>query len=177
MVGMWGTSYGAHTQADAAKLNPPALKTLVLNMGGLANGWHEKVRSGGAFELGQQLGWAFNQLEGTTKDPVIKKLFEKETAADWWEAMPLRKGLNPLSVSPSFEAYVINMITKSDYDDYWKSYRSNWYEHYDGTADIPMIHLSDWYDSYTGGTVKNFLALSRLKTSPMKLKLGPWTHG
>jgi putative CocE/NonD family hydrolase len=177
MVGMWGTSYGAHTQADAAKLNPPALKTLVLNMGGLANGWHEKVRSGGAFELGQQLGWAFNQLEGTTKDPVIKKLLENESAADWWEAMPLRKGLNPLSVSPSFEDYVINMITKTDYDDYWKGYGSNWSEHYDGTADIPMMHLSGWYDSYTGGTVQNFLALSKLKTSPMRLVLGPWTHG
>ena len=29
-VGMWGTSYGAHTQADAAKLNPPSLAAMVL---------------------------------------------------------------------------------------------------------------------------------------------------
>jgi len=35
-VGMWGTSYGAHTQADAAKLNPPNLKALLLNFGGFS---------------------------------------------------------------------------------------------------------------------------------------------
>ena len=42
-VGMWGTSYGAHSQANAAKLNPPHLKTIVLNMGGMSNGWNHKV--------------------------------------------------------------------------------------------------------------------------------------
>ena len=46
-VGMWGTSYGAHTQADAAKMNPANLKTLVLNFGGLHNGWEIKVRNHG----------------------------------------------------------------------------------------------------------------------------------
>ena len=30
-IGMWGTSYGAHTQADAAKLDPPGLTALLLN--------------------------------------------------------------------------------------------------------------------------------------------------
>jgi putative CocE/NonD family hydrolase len=176
-VGTWGTSYGAHTQADAAKLNPPALKTMVVNMGGLVNGWDEKVRSGGAFELGQQLGWAFSQLGNETTDPVVKKMLEKEKVEDWFEAMPVRKGLTPLAISPNFEQYVINMITKTDYDDYWKGYGQNWAEHYGTTADIPMLHLTGWYDSYTGGTVANYLALSKLKDSPMKLVVGPWTHG
>ena len=38
-VGMWGTSFAAHTQAGAAQYSPPSLKTLVINMGGLSNGW------------------------------------------------------------------------------------------------------------------------------------------
>ena len=58
-IGMWGTSYGAHTQADAAKLNPPALKAMLLNQGGMANAWDHAVRHGGAFELGRELTWAF----------------------------------------------------------------------------------------------------------------------
>ena len=29
-VGMWGTSYAAHVQAGAAKMNPPHLRTAVL---------------------------------------------------------------------------------------------------------------------------------------------------
>ena len=35
-VGMFGTSYGAHTQADAAKMNPPHLRALLLNQGGIS---------------------------------------------------------------------------------------------------------------------------------------------
>ena len=33
-VRMWGTSYAARTQADAAKMNPPSLRALLLNNGG-----------------------------------------------------------------------------------------------------------------------------------------------
>ncbi|MBI4521731.1 MAG: CocE/NonD family hydrolase [Gemmatimonadetes bacterium] len=176
-VGMWGTSYGAHTQADAAKLNPPSLKTLVLNMGGLSNGWEQKVRSGGAFELGQQLGWAFGQLQEDSRDPVVQALLAKETVEDWFAAMPLRKGLNPLSVAPNFEDYVLEMITRSDYDEYWKELGVNWVEHYDKTADIPMIHISGWYDTYAGGTIDNYVGLSKRKRSPRNLLMGPWTHG
>ncbi|MDH4073329.1 MAG: CocE/NonD family hydrolase, partial [Gammaproteobacteria bacterium] len=69
-VGMWGTSYAAHVQANAAKLRPPNLRTVVLNMGGMSNGWDHKVRNHGAFEI-QQLTWAFNQLAGETDDPVV----------------------------------------------------------------------------------------------------------
>ena len=38
-VGMWGTSYSAHVQVNAAKLKPPHLKTIVVNVGGMSNGW------------------------------------------------------------------------------------------------------------------------------------------
>ena len=37
-VGMWGTSYAAHVQANAAKLRPPALSTIEVNMRGMTNG-------------------------------------------------------------------------------------------------------------------------------------------
>ncbi|WP_373069305.1 CocE/NonD family hydrolase [Gemmatimonas sp.] len=37
-VGMWGTSFAAHMEAGAAQYNPPSLKSLVLNMGGMSNG-------------------------------------------------------------------------------------------------------------------------------------------
>ena len=54
-VGMWGTSYGAHTQAEAAKSDGPGLGITILNMGGLSNAWDNAVRHGGAFELGREL--------------------------------------------------------------------------------------------------------------------------
>jgi len=174
-VGMWGTSYAAHVQANASKLRPPHLKTMVLNMGGMSNGWDHKVRNHGAFEI-QQLTWAFRQLAVETDDPVVRRMLEEETADKWLAAMPLRKGLNPLSVAPNFEDYILTMLTHGDYDAYWKDPDVNWVEHYDETADIPMLLISGWYDSYAGGTVGNFVALSARLESPVKLLMGPWTH-
>ena len=176
LVGMWGRSYAAHVQANAAKLKPPHLRTIVLNMGGMSNGWNHKVRNHGAFEI-QQLTWAFRQLAVETEDPVAKKMLSLDTIDDWLTTMPIRKSLNPLSASPNFEDYVLEMMTHGDYDDYWKHLDMNWVEHYDQTADIPILLISGWYDSYAGGTVHNYNELSRRLDSPVQLIMGPWTHG
>jgi putative CocE/NonD family hydrolase len=174
-VGMWGTSYGAHVQANAAKLDPPHLETMVLNMGGMSNGWDHKVRNHGAFEL-QQVTWAFNQLAIETDDPLIRTMLEQEAVADWLTRLPLRKGLNPLSAAPNFEDYILTMQNHGDYDDYWKDLDVNWVEYYDQTADVPMLLLSGWYDSYGGGTIDNYLGLLEHLESPLHLIMGPWTH-
>tara|TARA_B110000116_G_C16798901_1_gene568848 strand:- start:3549 stop:5402 length:1854 start_codon:yes stop_codon:yes gene_type:complete len=174
-IGMWGTSYGAHSQANAAKLKPPHLRTIVLNMGGMSNGWDHKVRNHGAFE-NQQLTWAFRQLGAESTDPAVHEMLSTDSINNWLTVMPLRKGLNPLSIAPNFEDYILKMMTHSDYDDYWKHPDLNWVEHYDETADIPMQLLSGWYDSYGGGTIHNYLELSQRLDSPVQLVMGPWTH-
>ena len=181
-VGMFGTSYGAHTQADAAKMNPPHLKTLLLNHGGISSGWAHKIRNHGAFELGQQLGWAFSQLRGSP-DPVVRATFEAEDVADWFEAMPLRKGLSPLSAVPEFEEYVLTQMTHGDDDEpdadfrHWNRIGVNWREYYGRTSDIPMLHVAGWYDTYCGSMFENYLGLTRIKSAPMRMLVGPWTHG
>ncbi len=181
-VGMFGTSYGAHTQADAAKMSPPHLKTLVLNQGGISSPWAHKVRNHGAFELAQQLGWAFDQLR-LSPDPVVRATFEAEEVVDWFVAMPLREGLNPLSAVPEFEEYVLTQMTHGDDDEpdadvrHWNRIGINWREYYGRTADIPMLHVAGWYDPYCGSMFENYLGLSRIKRSPMRLLVGPWTHG
>ncbi len=174
-VGMWGTSYAAHTQADASKVHPPSLKTLLLNFGGLSNGWNVKIRNHGAFELGQQLGWAFQ--EAGADDPLVKASLAAEPIEKWFAAMPLRKGLNPLSVSPEFESYLLEEMTHSDYDEYWKGLGNNWSQYYGATSDVPMLHIGGWYDSYTASTFENYLGLSKTKRSPQRLLVGPWIHG
>jgi hypothetical protein len=175
-IGMWGTSYGAHVQANAAKTKPPNLATIIVNMGGMSNGWDHKIRNHGAFEL-QQLTWAFRQLAAETEDPVVGAMLELESIHDWLTALPLRKGLSPLSVAPNFEDYVLTMMTHSNYDDYWKHMDINWVEYYDDTIDIPILLISGWYDSYAGGTIDNYQGLSAELNSPIRLLMGPWTHG
>jgi hypothetical protein len=176
-VGMWGTSYAAHAQASAAILRPPHLKTIVLNMGGLYNGWHHKIRNHGAFELAQQVGWAWGQIAAQAKDPALKDKLAREKIEDWIGALRARPGLSPLAVAPNFEEYILELMTHADYDDYWKQGDLNWSEHFAETADIPMIHVSGWYDSYTAGAIANYAGLSKVKRAPMRLMVGPWTHG
>lgn len=175
-VGMWGTSYGAHTQADAAKLSPPALSTTVLTMGGLSDAWTHKVRNHGAFELGQQLGWAHGQLRAVTDEPAIRRRLEAEGPADWFPDTPFRKGENPLSGAPNFEDYYLEMQNHGDYDEYFRGIGRNWTEYYEQTANIPMLHVGGWYDSYAPGTLQTFVALYRDKTEEVSLLMGPWTH-
>lgn len=164
-VAMWGTSYAAHAQAGAAILHPPHLRTVILNCGGLYNGWLYKVRNHGAFELVQQTTWAFGQIPKPQK------------AAPWVGKMVGSRGRSPLASAPSFEDYYFEIMTRADYDDYWKQPDRNWSLYYEQTSDIPMLHLTGWYDSYTSGSILNFANLSNIKKSPMKLIVGPWVHG
>lgn len=175
-VGMWGTSYGAHTQADAAKMNPPSMGPLVLNQGGMANAWDHAVRQGGAFELGRELTWAWRQVPLESDDPAVKALFEAEPVASWYTALPIREGLSPLSVAPNFEAYFLNEWRNGDYDEFWTRIGINWWEYYDDTADVPMLHIGGWYDIFLRGTVQNYLGLAARKERPQRLLIGPWTH-
>ncbi len=175
-VAMWGTSYGAHTAADASKLNPEGLSALIINMGGMANAWGHAVRQGGAFELGRELTWAFRQIPLEIEDPVVKAHFEREQADDWYHAWPFRRGLSPLSIAPNFENYVLEEYAHGDYDEYWKAIGINWEEYYDQTADVPMVHVGGWYDIFLPGTIRNFQELSRRQSTPKWLIIGPWTH-
>lgn len=175
-IGMFGCSYGAHNQADAAKLNPPHLSTMVVNCGGIHNGWEYKIRNHGAFELAQQVAWALRQLGEETANPLVKDFLKIEKVEDWMAALPLKKGLNPLSIAPNFEDFIFEQWTHCDYDSFWKQMAYNWAEYFHQTSDIPMIHVTGWYDSYTSGSIKNYIGLSKIKKSPVRLLVGPWTH-
>jgi len=175
-VGMWGTSYAAHTQAGAAKLAPPHLRALLLNMGGMASGWDHSVGQGGAFELGRQLTWAWEEIVLGCPDPVARAQLAREQVADWYSALPLRKGLSPLAAVPEFEAYYLAEATPADFGPFWRGPGLDWEDRYAGTADVPMLHVGGWYDTYLRGTIGNFTGLAALKRSPMRLLIGPWTH-
>jgi len=175
-VGMYGTSYAAHTQADASKLAPPHLRALLLNMGGMSNAWDHSVRYDGAFEMGRQLTWAWSQALDDAKDPVTKGMLSKEDVNAWYSALPIRKGLSPLSVAPNYEGYYLDEATHSDYDAHWDTLGMQWEKFYSQTADVPMMHVGGWYDIYLRGTIENWRRLGALKKSPMRLVIGPWTH-
>jgi putative CocE/NonD family hydrolase len=78
---------------------------------------------------------------------------------------------------PEYEDYLFEQWTHGAFDEYWKQcgiYAEGFYEPF---ADVPQIHMSSWYDAYIRTATDNYVALSRRKRGPVRLIMGPWTHG
>ncbi|MBM3522810.1 MAG: CocE/NonD family hydrolase, partial [Alphaproteobacteria bacterium] len=96
---------------------------------------------------------------------------------EWFARMPWAPGRSPVAASPEYEAYLFEQWTRGRFDDYWKQlgiYAKGWHAHY---ANVPMVHLSSWYDAYPRTATENYLGLKAGGKGPLKLILGPWTHG
>lgn len=178
-VATLGLSYCAHVQAALATLRPPALVAMFLDCGGFASAYHNGVRQGGAFEL-KQCTWAYSQaIESAlaSGDEAALAMLEAQDIREWLRVQPWRKGCSPVSAMPEYEAYVVEQWRNERFTGFWEQRGIYWRGFYGDTADVPMVHLSGWYDPYSVTAIENFQALSAIKNSPMRLVLGPWTHG
>ena len=178
-VATMGLSYAAHTQGALACLAPPALAAMVIDSGAFSNAYLSGIRSGGAFEL-KQATWAFNQAMESPyarEHPHIRKALEQEDLIDWFKSMPWKPGHSPVRWVPEYEDYLFEQWTHGAFDDYWKQLGIYAEGFYDQFADVPQIHMSSWYDAYIRTATDNFVALSRRKRGPVRLVMGPWTHG
>jgi putative CocE/NonD family hydrolase len=178
-VATMGLSYAGHTQGALACLNPPALAAMIIDSGAFSNAYQSGIRSGGALEM-KQVTWAFNQAKESPlakKDPLVRAALEKENLLDWFTRMPWKPGHSPVRWVPEYEDYLFEQWTHGAFDDYWKQlgiYAEGYYEQF---ADVPQIHMSSWYDAYIRTATDNYVALSKLKRGPVRLIMGPWTHG
>jgi uncharacterized protein len=175
-IGTFGLSYAAHTQAALGCLDPPGLAAQFLDCGGFSNAYRSGIRHGGAFDL-KQATWAYNNALADAKDPAVGAALEAEDIKAWFMRMPWGKGQSPVSAAPDYEAYLFEQWSHGIFDEFWKRpgiYAEGYYERY---ADVPIVHLSGWYDPYARTATENYLGLKREKRGPMRLILGPWTHG
>jgi putative CocE/NonD family hydrolase len=109
-------------------------------------------------------------------DPAQRAALEREPIEEWigrrW-----RIGCSPLSAVPEYEAYVVEQWDNDRLTDFWKQSGIYALDSYDRYADVPAVHLSSWYDPYSQTAIDNYSALASIKRGPIKLVLGPWTHG
>jgi putative CocE/NonD family hydrolase len=63
------------------------------------------------------------------------------------------------------------------FDAFWKQMGIYAEGFYDQFSDAPMVHMSAWYDPYPRTATTNYIGLSHRKKGPVRLILGPWTHG
>jgi putative CocE/NonD family hydrolase len=176
-VGTFGTSYLAWVQNALAALNPPNLAAMYVNEGG-ANAHTSSVRHNGAFEM-RFMAWGFRALvTGTTvADPAVSRSLREVRFRDWLKRLPLKPGLSPLALVPMHERWVFDIFSRGDYDEYWKQPGFSFEEHFDNHADVPILFSGAWYDSYTRSTLENYVRFSQGKRGPIRLMMGPWTHG
>jgi putative CocE/NonD family hydrolase len=178
-IGTMGLSYAAHTQAALASLNPPGLAAMFIDSGGFSNAFQSGIRQGGAFEL-KQATWAYNQAlksPSVMADPQRRAALEAVDLKAWFADMPWRPGHSPVSAAPEYEDYLFEQWTHGAFDDYWAQpgiYAAGAYEQF---ADVPQVHMSSWYDPYSRTATENYTGLVGRKQGPVRLILGPWTHG
>lgn len=180
-VGTMGDSYAGSDQGALATLNPPHLSTMIVAVGA-SNYFHSSMRHNGALEqrfLIYAFRMAITSREAQT-DPYLKNALidvYKERMPDMVKHFPLKRGATILSRLPFYEQWALDILTKADYDEYWKDHRGYAIsEYYKSHADVPTLYLGGWYDSYARNTCESYLALSKLKRSPQYLLMGPWTH-
>ena len=178
-VGTLGLSYGAHVQAALASLHPDGLSAMFMDSGGFSSAYHSGIRQGGAYEL-KQLTWAMKHAllsPESDADPARRNALEKADIREWLSVERWRKGHSPISAAPEYEDFILEQWKNETFTDFWK--QSGIYARgaYDRFADVPMVHMSSWYDPYALTAIENFTELSTRKAGPIKLILGPWTHG
>ena len=178
-IGTMGLSYAAHTQGALGCANPPGLAAMFLDSGGFANAYQGGIRQGGAFEL-KQVTWAYAaamESPEIAKDPLRLKAMKAIDIRAWFARMPWKKGQSPLSGAPEYEDYIYDQWRHGDFDDYWKQMGIYAEGFHDQFSDAPQVHMSSWYDPYPRTATANYMGLSRRKKSPVRLIMGPWTHG
>lgn len=179
-VGTMGTSYMAAVQSAAATLNPPHLRVMFVTEGP-SDYYSCSMRQNGALEqrfLIYVFHMAVTSREARANPALRAALLEARNNLGWWLGkLPLKKGASPLRLLPNYEQWALDLQTHGDYDEYWQQRGYAIHAYYAEHADVPTFYFGAWYDSYARATAENFTALTKLKKSPQRLLMGPWTHG
>ena len=180
-VGTMGGSYCGSDQSALATLDPPHLAAMIVSVGA-SNYHHCSMRQNGALE--QRFHTYVFRMASSSKealaDPDLRAAIDQvypEKLDDLLDSYPLKEGATVLRRFPSYERWAMDIMTHGDYDEYWKQRGYAISEYYDEHADVPTLYLGGWYDSYARATCENYAGLSKLKESPQRLLMGPWTHG
>lgn len=189
-IGTIGTSYAGATQHALAIANAPNVKAMI-PVDAMSNFGRYGVRHNGAFEL-RFFNWVLTMgnAAGTRNasaaaaraaaDPASAAALVEMGAhvRDYVRNLPLRPGTTPLKFAPDYEAWLIEAMRHGDYDDFWKQHGASVVDHLAEYKDVPIYHVTGWYDSWgTQVANLNYIELRKAKKSLQRLIIGPWTHG
>ncbi len=180
-VGTFGTSYPGGTQHALAETNPPHL-TAMVPIDALSNCGVSGMRHGGAFEL-RFMNWIFQTGAPNSKaalaNPALRRALVEngQRIRQHVDSLPVRSGTTPLRVVPEYEAWLVEAMHSGPESPFWHVKGMSVVDHVSDYADIPVMHVTGWYDSWTRQVTMNYEALAKAKKSPQRLLIGPWVHG
>jgi uncharacterized protein len=199
-VGTAGFSYAGATQHAIAITNAPALAAMV-PVDAMSNYGRFGIRHNGAFEL-RWFNWIFTMgnatgtaatstgLEQRSNDGLlaatraasvpeaIPALQDLAThVQEYVRSLPLRSGTTPLKFAPDYEKWLVEAMRHGDYDAFWANMGSSVVDHIAEYQDVPVYHVTGWYDSWAQVANLNYVLLSKAKKSLQRLIVGPWSHG
>jgi putative CocE/NonD family hydrolase len=189
-VGTMGQSYLGATQYLLAPTRPPHLRA-AFPVSAAAD-FHQcwVYHSGGAFELGWQIPYAIlmardtitrRGLEKTLLPTLERALGPPSTpwapplSSEAYRRLPLTAWADLLEpVAPYVGDY---LRQPEDGPPWWKINVAR--QHAD--VDVPMYHVTSWYDIFLRGGIMNFLGLrenarTEKSRAAQKLLIGPWAH-
>ena len=189
-VGTMGQSYLGATQYLLAPTRPPHLKAAF--PASASSDFHQSwvYHSGGAFELGWQIPYAILMARDTiARRGLSEKLLpelERELApaatpwappltAEAYRRLPLMAWAELLQ--PVARYLTDYLHEPADGPSWW---RINLERRHD-QIDVPMYHVTSWYDIFLQGGLANFSGLRRhamteTARAAQKLLVGPWAH-
>ena len=189
-VGTTGQSYLGATQYTLAAGGPPPPHLQTMVPVSASSDFHQSwvYHTGGAMEWGWTVPYAIhkgrNTLERAGRHDLLAQMDEYVLEADnfarplrdsWYRHLPMRDWIDRLKeAAPYFHEYFDN---ETDGPYWWKINLLKHVQH----IDLPMFHVSSWYDIFLEGALNSYQAMrgdavSVRARNNQKLLVGPWAH-
>ena len=187
-IGTLGTSYEGGTQHALAISGAPFVKAMI-PLFSLSDVARYGMRHNGAFEL-RWFNWVFSLGEPGGKpnlEPATRAATDPAAAPaladlinhvpEYVRALPLRAGTTPLKFAPDYEMWLIDAMSRGGGDPMWAAMGVEVVDRLAEYKDIPVYHVTGWYDSWSLQVANlNYPGLREKKKSLQRLIVGPWTH-
>jgi uncharacterized protein len=159
-VATYGGSYSGRIQWLTALHHPPALKAMIV----LVTPSDPFVENPTGLPGPMHVHW-FRMTEG--------RAMQYTESVDWMEVYRHRP-LVDLDEAAGFRSELWREECRHQtLDPWWEPLR---YQHRIGEVDLPVLHISGWYDDEEIGTPANFAAMRAAGRAGQRLLMGPWGH-
>ena len=160
-----GGSYGGRIQWYAALERPPHLRAMIVLVSP-SDPFVEFPTSGHSL---MEVCW-FRLVDG--------RVVQNIGAVDWNEVYK-HLPMATMDEAAGFSSrWWREAVEHTSLDDYWKPYR---YQHRFAELDLPVLHISGWYDDEQIGTPINFVGMTTQAPTEtarrsQRMLMGPWGH-